>query len=160
MQVREIMNKDVIKVLPSTPLARLVDLFKEFHTFPMVPVVNDENRLIGKVSFENLLEVFHPHAADTRRLLRTIPFLEQEDPLDIFKVEITPEMGLLLVVEDFMDTKVISVKEDADIKEAYRLMKLNSREHLPVVDIKGQLVGMLGIFDVILTLFRGKGIIK
>lgn len=160
MQVREVMNRDVIRVHPSTPLAGLVDLFKKFHTFPMVPVVNEENRLVGKVSFENLLDVFQPHAPDTRRLLRTIPFLEQEEPLNIFKVEITKEMAVLLVVEDFMDTKVVSTREDAILEQAYQLMKMHNLEHLPVVNAAGELVGMLGIFDIILALFRERGVVK
>lgn len=160
MHVKEIMNKDVIKVLPSTPLVKLIDQFKGFHRFPMVPVVNEDNKLIGKVSFENLLEIFHPYTAETRRLLRAIPFMEQEDPMNIFKVEIPPEMGVLLVVEDFMDIKVISVKEDEIIEKAYKLMKLNNRDHLPVVNTENELVGVLGVFDIILALFKQKGILK
>jgi len=156
----EVANKDVIRAQPSTSLAKLLDLFKEFHTFPMVPVVNDENRLIGKVSFENFLEVFQPRAADTRRLLQAMSFLDQEEDLKIFKIEIPSEMGVLLVVEDFMDTKVISIREDSTLEQAYQLMKMHNLEHLPVVNAKNELLGMLGIFDIILALFRERGIVK
>ncbi|MFQ6078734.1 MAG: CBS domain-containing protein [Thermodesulfobacteriota bacterium] len=116
MLVREVLNKEVITVRPSTSLGKLLDLFKGFHTFPMVPVVNGENRLVGKVSFENLVEVFHPHGIDTKRLLETVSFLDREEPLDIFKIEITPEMGVLLVVADFMDTRVITIRACSIIK--------------------------------------------
>lgn len=160
MLVREVLNKDVITVRPSTSLGKLLDLFKNFHTFPMVPVVDDENKLIGKVSFENLLEVFHPHGIDTKRLLETVSFLDREEPLDIFKIEITPEMGVLLVVADFMDTRVITISENSTLEQAYRLMKMHNREHLPVVNSRNEFVGMLGIFDIVLDLFRERGIVK
>ncbi len=160
MRVGELVNKDVIKVQRSTSLVKLLDLFKGFHTLPMIPVVDNENRLIGKVSFEDFLKVFQPHSPDTKRLLRAVSFLDHEEPLEIFKIEITPEMGVLLVVEDFMDTKVISIRDDSSLEQAYLLMKTHNLEHLPVVNTRNELLGMIGIFDIILALFRQKGIVK
>lgn len=160
MQIREIMNTNVIKVYPSTPLIKLINLFKNFHTFPMVPVVDQDNILRGKVSFENLLDVFRPYAAATRSLLKAIPFLDQEDPLDLFKVEITSEMGLLLVVDDFMDKNVLSINENTDLEEAYKIMKIQNRDHLPVIDRNSKLIGIIGVFDIVLSLFRDQGVIQ
>jgi CBS domain-containing protein len=160
LRVREVLNKDVIKVRPSTSLAELLDLFKEFHTFPMVPVVDAENRVIGKVSFENFLEVFQPHGADTKHLLKAVSFVDQEEPLSIFGVEITPEMGVLFIVEDLMDRRVITIREDSSLEEAYNLMKMHNLEHLPVVNAENQFVGMLGVFDIVLAIFRERGILK
>ena len=160
MQVSEVLYKDVIKVRPSTSLAELLDLFKEFHTFPMVPVVDDENRLIGEVSLESFLEVFQPFGPDTKRLLETVSFVEQEEALSIFEAEIPPEMGVLLIVEDLMDRRVITIREDSSLEKAYYLMKLHNLEHLPVLNAKDQFVGMLGVFDVVLAIFRERGILK
>lgn len=157
MKVKDIMNKEVIKATPDTPLAALIRLFRDFHTFPMVPVVDEENKLIGKVSLEDLLNIFQPYTSSTRKLLRGVPFLEEEEPINIFDVEIIPETAVLLVVEDLMDKKVISVNQDEELSKAYQLMKMHNREHLPVVD-DGKLAGMLGIFDLIMALFREKGI--
>jgi CBS domain-containing protein len=158
--VHEVLNKDVIKVRPSTSLAELLGLFKEFHTFPMVPVVDSENRLIGKVSFENFLEVFQPHGEETKRLLKAASFVDQEEPLSIFDVDITPEMGMLFIVDDLMDTRVITIRGDSSLEEAYNLMKIHNLEHLPVVDAKNRFVGMLGVFDIILAIFKERGILE
>jgi len=158
--VREVIKKDIIKVRPSTSLAELLDLFKEFHTFPMVPVVDAENRLIGKVSFENFFEVFQPHGADTKRLLKAVSFVDQEEPLSIFEADITPEIGMLFIVEDLMDRRVITIRGDSSLEEAYNLMKIHNLERLPVVDAENQFVGMLGVFDIILAIFRERGILK
>jgi len=45
MQVRDVILKEVIKVRRSTSLKQLLNLFKDFHTFPLVPVVEEDNRL-------------------------------------------------------------------------------------------------------------------
>ena len=160
MLVREVMNKKVIKVQPSTSLANLLDLFKEFHTFPMVPVVDAENRLIGKVSLENFLEVFHPHNTGIKRLLDSVSFIDQEEALSIFEAEVTPEIGVLFIVEDLMDRRVITVREDSSLEDAYVTMKVNNLELLPVLDAEDKFVGMLGVFDIVLAIFREKGILK
>lgn len=86
MLVNDVMNRDVIKVTPATTLIELIRSFKNFHTFPMVPVVDETNKLIGKVSIEDLLNVFQPYTSSTRRLLRGVPFLEEEEiPLNLQK---------------------------------------------------------------------------
>lgn len=158
MQVKDIMNREVIKVTPETTLIELIRLFGDFHTFPMVPVADNENKLIGKVSLENLLDIFRPYTSSTRRLLRGVPFMEEEEPLNIFKVEITPEIAVLLIVDDIMNKKVISIKEDEEPQKAYQLMKTHNLEHLPVIDNGGRLAGMLGVFDLVMALFKEKGI--
>jgi CBS domain-containing protein len=126
----------------------------------MVPVVDAENRLIGKVSFENFLEVFQAHGADAKRLLKAVSFVDQEKPLSIFEADITPEIGMLFIVEDFMERRVITIRGDSNLEEAYNLMKIHNLEHLPVVDAENQFVGMLGVFDIILAIFRERGILK
>lgn len=157
MQVKDIMKKDVISVKLSTPLLGLIGQFKLFHTFPMVPVVDDSNKLIGKVSFEDLLNVFDPYDASTKRLMRAMPFVDLEESVDIFSVDLPAEMAYLLVVDDFMDSKVISADQNEELKDAYKTMKLNNMVRIPVVDEDKKLVGMLGIFDIVLALFKDKG---
>lgn len=154
MQVENIMNKDVIKVYPSTPLEELIKLFSNFHTFPMVPVVDEENKLIGKVSFTNLLDIFQPYTETTKRLLQAAPFIGEEQIFDIFKTQITPELRALLVVADLMNSRVISIADNTDIEQAYRIMKEHELEHIPVVTGENILAGILGMFDIVRWLFN------
>lgn len=159
MKVKDVMNREVIKVTPETTLIELIRLFRDFHTFPMVPVVDNENKLIGKVSLENLLDIFQPYTSSTRRLLRSVPFMEEEEPLNIFKAEIPPEIAVLLIVDDIMNKKVISINQDEELSKGYKLMNTHNLEHVPVTDNNKQLVGMLGIFDLVMALFKEKGIV-
>jgi CBS domain-containing protein len=155
MQVKEIMSQEVITVKRSTSLRQLLKIFAKFHIFPLVPVVEEDNRLVGIVSFRNLLQALQPRQME---MLKTIPFLDEERD-DIFKLDFTAEIGDLAIVDDIMERKFISVKEDTTLEEAYQLMKFHLKEEFPVVDKSGKLVGMIGIFDIIRELFHQKGVI-
>ncbi len=154
MLVKDIMKKDVVSVKRSTPLKELINILKNFHTIPLVPVVDDDNGLIGMVSFHNLIDAFLPYESS---ILKTIPFLEREE-IDIFELEITPEMGVLVLVDDLMDTKVLAVNEEEPLEKVYNLMKTHSIDKLPVVNQDQKLLGMIGDFDILIAVFRQKGI--
>ena len=156
MQVKEVMSEEVITVKRSTTLKQLLEIFTKFHIFPLVPVIEEDNRLVGVVSFRNLVNVFQLRQPE---ILKAVPFLDEEEE-DIFKVEFTEEMGNLVVADDIMERKFITVQEDVSLEEAYKLMKLHLKEEFPVVDRAEKLVGMIGIFDIIRHVFRQKGVIK
>lgn len=149
------MSKKVISVRPATTLRGLLRIFSKFHRFPLVPVVEDDNRLIGIISFRNLINVFLPQQPE---ILKTIPFLDEEKE-DIFKTKLTDEVGKLIIAEDIMEKKFIFIQEDVSLEEAYNVLKLNSKEELPVVDKEGHLVGMIGIFDIIREVFHQQNVI-
>ena len=155
MQVKEVMSREVITVKRSTTLRQLLEIFSKFHIFPLVPVVEEDNRLVGIVSFHNLIEAVQPHRPE---ILKTIPFLD-EDKEDIFKIDFTAEIGDLVIVDDIMENKFVTLKEDCSLEEAYRLMKLHLKEEIPVIDKASRLAGMIGVFDIIREVFRQKGVI-
>lgn len=154
MKVKELMNRDIICVRRSTTLSELIKFFKNFHTFPLVPVVED-NSLIGIVSFRNLTGIFRTQEPE---ILKTVPFIDEAQE-DILTTDISSEMGNLIIVDDIMDSNFVSIKEEANVEEAYNLMKLHSKEQLPVVDRKEKLIGIIGLFDIILGIFKDKGVI-
>ncbi|MGA1824508.1 MAG: HPP family protein [bacterium] len=156
MLVKEIMIKNIVTVKRSTTLKEIIFRLKNFFTFPLVPVVEDDGRLIGTVSFNNLINVFQPY--DTGGI-NFIPFLERED-VDIFELDITPEMAILIVVDDIMETKFFTVHEEESLEKAYSIMHTHTLDRLPVVDQEQKLVGMIGMFSILVALFRQDGIIK
>ena len=156
MKVSDVMTQDIIAVKRSTTLRELIKLFCKFHSFPLVPVIDKNNLLIGVVSFKNLIETFRTTSHD---IIKTIPFID-DDHRDIFDVDIPPEIGELCIVDDFMQAKFIAINKDSSIDEAYRIMFLHQCEKLPVVDSDQKIVGMIGEFDILLAIFREKGVIK
>ena len=73
MRVSEVMNQKIIAVSRSISLAELIERFCHFHSFPVVPVVDEQNSLIGVVSFRRLIETFRTSGHDILCLLYTSP---------------------------------------------------------------------------------------
>ncbi len=156
MKVSEVMTQKIIAVRRSTALTELIELFRHFHSFPLVPVVDEYNTLIGVVSFRRIIEAFCTSGQD---ILKTVAFIDEQH-LDIFDMDITPEIGRLCLVDDLMQTKFVTINQDSSIEEAYRLMQVHQSDQLPIVDSENKLVGMIGAFDILLAIFREKGVIK
>ncbi|MDI6851547.1 MAG: CBS domain-containing protein [bacterium] len=155
MLVKDIMNKDVIYVGEYTTLRELLIKFDNFHTFPLVPVVDEDKKLVGLVRLRNLIDVFFPY---NRELLRISPFVDEVWDENIFKVEIGPELGILVVMADIMDEDFAVIKGDEEIEKAYEQLKIHKSEQMPVVDGEGRLQGIIGLFDIVRYLFKQKGI--
>ena len=154
--VRDVMTREVLTVSRGTTLSELLKKFQKFHTFPLVPVVEEDGRLVGTILFEDLVEIFQ---AKGMSLIKGVPFLDR-DEIDIFSLDIDEESGVLFIVEDLLKRKFLYLNDDLPLEKAYTAMKLNSVDTLPVIDKEGKLVGMLGIFDILRAIFKEKGIIK
>lgn len=154
MKVIEATVTDIITVKRSLSLRSVLNKFKNFHTHPLIPVVDDQNCLIGIVYPENLLDLLRPQHA---KLFRNIPFLDIDE--DTFDLDSVPLMGELIIVDDIMATNFITIEADDSLQEAYKSMRLHKKEQLPVVDSEGKIVGTLGIFDIIWKMFKEKEIV-
>jgi len=155
-KIKEVMKKEIISVKRSTTLSQLLNLFKDFHSFPLVPVVDNKGLLVGVVYLRNLIEIFKPHHLD---ILKTIPLLDRHE-VDIFDLEIEPGMGNLIIVDDIMEKKFLKIQDSETLDKVYNEMKLHSKETLPVVNGKEKLVGIVGVFDILMEILREKGIFE
>lgn len=150
------MFSKVIAVQRSTTLKQLLENFSAFHTFPIVPVVEADNTLVGVISLKNLINILRPMEP---RTLKAIPFLD-EKPVEIPEVEITSEISQLIVADDIMDTKFVVLEEDMTDEQGFRLMRLHNREQVPVVDKDKKFRGIVGIFDIVINIFIEHGVLE
>ncbi|MBL7084480.1 MAG: CBS domain-containing protein [Candidatus Omnitrophica bacterium] len=159
MKVYDCMTKKPVTVKRSTTLSQLIKAFQKynFHTFP---VVQDDGRLVGIVNFEDILKVFQPYSKELSIMLEAVPFLEMESKEeDFLEADISSEMGILVVVDDIMNTHFTTIDPQADINFARAQMKLHSTPRIPVVE-EDKLIGVISLFDIILAVFRERGIIQ
>lgn len=160
MKVKDCMTRESITVNRSTTLTQLIKLFQQynFHTFP---VTESDGRLVGIIDFEDLLKVFQPYSSELHDMLKTVPFLEADpfEESDLLLADISGDMGALVVVDDLMRRQFVTVDADMDINQARTVMKLHNSARLPVVK-EERLIGIVSLFDIILAVFREKGIIK
>jgi len=159
MKVKDCMTKEVVTVKRSTTLSQLIKTFQKYN-FHTLPVVEADNDLVGIINFEDILKVFQPYSEDLSKMLMTVPFLDMESKEeDFLGADISSEMGILVVVDDIMDTHFVTAEPQIDINKARSLMRLHNIARLPVVE-EGKLIGMISLFDIILAVFRERGVIK
>jgi CBS domain-containing protein len=123
----------------------------------MAPVVDTDGTLLGIVNYRGILNIFRPFSQSVSEIVERMPFVEKIADED-FNLELSPEMGTLIVVDDIINTKFISIKETDTVREARRLMRLHNVEILPVVAEK-KLVGMLSLLDILVYIFKELDII-
>ena len=159
MKVKDCMTKEVVTVKRSTTLSQLIKTFQKYN-FHTLPVIEADNDLVGIINFEDISKVFQPYSTELSTMLKTVPFLDMESKEEDFQdADISSEMGILVVVDDIMDTHFVTAEPEIDINKAHSLMKLHNIARLPIVE-EGKLVGMISLFDIILAVFRERGIIK
>ncbi|MCG2710945.1 MAG: CBS domain-containing protein, partial [Candidatus Omnitrophica bacterium] len=106
---------------------------------------------------KSFFEIFKPYHQDL--LMRNPLSMISREPANIFDVDIEEGMGLLVIVADILDTKMVKVDQDEDIRKAYDLMQLHNREAIPVVDKDKKLVGIISVFDIVMKIFKEKGLV-
>jgi acetoin utilization protein AcuB len=128
MFVRDRMSSPAITVNPTTTFQDALRLMHEYH-FRRLPVVDQGGRLVGILSERDLL-----HAAPS-----------PATSLSIW------EMNYLLwklTAEQLMTKRVVTVCADTPLEEAARLMVVNKIGGMPVLDAKGNLVGVITETDI------------
>jgi CBS domain-containing protein len=151
------MSKNVVSVSRGTPLSEIIKTFRD-KNHHVLPVLEQGGKIVGMLDFEDVLKVFEPIDSETKQMLKTIPFIEAEGEQQLSTADLSPEMGFLVVADDIMSSKVVTVTADDDINDAYNQMKVHEIQRLFVVKDE-KLVGIICLFDIILALFKESGVI-
>ncbi len=152
---KEIMTEPVISVKAETSLKEAAEILDD-NSFSGMPVVDDEDRLIGILS-----------ETDIWRFTQQIIGQPLRDPHQVFTkskevlhVDITHrgveviELVASTTVETLMTTEVISVTEDTPVYEVSRLMEENDINRVPVVDAQKRLKGIITRADLITAMVK------
>jgi CBS domain-containing protein len=140
MRVRDVMITEVVTVNPTTPLAEVVELLIQ-QGVKAAPVI-EAGRVVGIVSGGDLLQ----RAGMELRLS-----LQRMLPAEALREQLQQLAGQGLTAADIMTAPAITVRDDAKLAEAARLMADKHLKRLPVVDAQGRLVGLVSRLDVLET---------
>lgn len=157
LSVASIMRRDAPTVKPSTTLQQLIEFMRKTNQY-MLPVVDDDNNLLGIVNYRGILNIFRPFSRSVSEIVERMPFVEKNDDEDL-NLQLSPEMGALILVDDIVNTNYVSIQEDKNIREARRLMRLHNIETIPVVSDK-KLVGVLSLLDILVYIFKEHDILE
>lgn len=140
MMIRDCMKREVISIPSTTTIREAAGVVVERH-IGLLPVVDDQGRLIGVVGLHNLLTLELP---DFVNFITDVDFVH-----DFGAVETTrPEPYLLEQPVSTLMQLAISVDEECGLLRAYALMLQHRLLDLPVVAKDGRLVGLASRVDI------------
>ncbi|MGB3458711.1 MAG: CBS domain-containing protein [Halobacteriota archaeon] len=145
-KVEEIMTRDVITATENDTVLNIVNVLRE-NSIAGVPVVNDQEEVIGVVSVSDILKLlddFHWYT----------PFFSAMDILHLHSDELEDvkrdiEEVSEMKVKDAMSKNPKTIAPDTLIDDAAQIMYSTGFNRLPVLDEKGKLVGIVARADII-----------
>lgn len=140
MTVSTCMKRHVVSIHSSDSIRSAAAIFVKKH-IGLLPVVDDKNKVIGVVGLRDLLTLEMPDF---------IEFIEDVDFVhDFGAVETTrPDAETLDQPVTSILKSVFTVEEDCGLLRAYALMLQHNLHDMPVVNKKGELVGITSRVDI------------
>lgn len=140
MTVSNCMKRHVISIRASDTVRAAAAIFVEKH-IGLLPVVDDKNKIVGVVGLRDLL---------TLELPDFVAFIEDVDFVhDFGAVETTrPDAESLDRPITSIIKSAFTVEEDCGLLRAYALMLQHNLHDMPVVNKKGELVGITSRVDI------------
>src|SRR5512132_1376357 len=147
MLVREVMSAGVVTARRSESVRSVVTKMLSRHC-GAIPVVEDDNVLIGMVTLRDVLIPLYPNYGEyIHDNVHSRDFVEMEEGYaDVLNQK----------AEDVMSLNPLTVSPLTPVLEAASYMGLKNFRRIPVVD-KGKLVGMVSVGDVNRGLFFTRG---
>ncbi len=147
LKAEDIMTKDVIAVKPETTVEELARLLIE-HKISGAPVVDDENRIVGVVTENDLIKKNARLHIPTIIRLFDAYFL-----LDSKKVEDEIKKMVATTVNEICNKKIVSLTEETSLEEIATIMSEKNIHLLPVLR-DGRVVGIVGKADVVRSMTK------
>jgi CBS domain-containing protein len=147
MLVHDVMSTGVV-IAKKTDTVRSVVVKMLSRNCGAIPVVEDDNRLVGMVTVRDVMLPLYPNYGDyIHDNVRSRDFIEMEEGY--------PEV-LAKKVEEIMSANPLTVSPNDPVLQAASYMGLKNFRRIPVVE-QGKLVGMVSIGDINRGLFLEKG---
>ncbi|PLX79633.1 MAG: hypothetical protein C0616_10685 [Desulfuromonas sp.] len=149
LKAKDIMTTDVQSVGPETELEELSKLFIAQNK-QALPVIDQEGKLIGLVSQNDLVERNKPlHIPTVISLFDWVFYLESEDE---FKKEV--ERMSARTVGEICRREVPTCTAETEVSEIAELMVDKAAHLVPVLDQDEKLVGVVARLDIIRAMGR------
>lgn len=148
MKVRDVFQKKVGYITPSLILSEAAR-FIFGHNHKGLPVIEGpRKKLVGFVTEQDITSQLFPSVQELME-----DFVHEKD----FEAMEKRVKGVLTKkVKDVMSKKVISIHVDEPLLKAESIMKINDISRLPVVDSKGNLIGIISKGDIFKALVSPK----
>ncbi len=144
MRVQDIMNT-AIKTAHADTLIKDIASIMCFNKISGVPVIDNDNQLIGVLSEKDILKAMFP---DVEQIM------QEGTKTDFESIEADYKSLLNQKAEDFMTQTVASVSPEMPLLKAASLMCVRKIRRIPVTDKNNKLIGIISIGDVHKAIFQ------
>lgn len=148
MRVREVMTTKVVTVTPDTKFKSIARLL-ERHRVNLLPVIDEEHRVVGVVSEADLLTKVDWQGRERPGRIERWLLLEDE----LRKAE-----GSL--ASQVMTTDVATTRPEATVNDVAHMMMISHVKAVPVVDEDNRLVGIVSRADLLKSFIRDDATIQ
>jgi len=139
--VADVMTERVVAVNAFAPFKEIVRTMQE-HRVSAVPVVDEDDRVMGVVSEGDLILKEDPELEGSAHLFEGMQRRQDRSK------------AAGLVASQLMTAPAITVRPEATLGEAARLMHRKAIKRLPVVDAEGRIVGIVSRADLLKVFLR------
>lgn len=144
MIVKDIMNTSV-KFAKADTLIKDIASIMCFNKISGVPVIDDNNKLIGVLSEKDILKAMFPDVAQ---------IMQEGGTTDFEAIESDYKHVLDKPTSDLMTQTVASVHPDMPLLKAASMMCVKQIRRIPVTDENNTLLGIVSIGDVHKAIFQ------
>jgi CBS domain-containing protein len=146
--VNDVMTVNVVAVRTAATFKEIADALAE-HRISAVPVLDDGTVVVGVVSEADLLHKLELATSDLHRRL-----------LDRRRIRTAKRKAAGDTAEALMSSPAVTIRPNAPIGEAARLMEQERIKRLPVVDDDGRLIGIVARRDLLRPYLRSDSVIR
>jgi CBS domain-containing protein len=145
LRVADVMSSSIVSVRPDTPVDELVRLLVA-GGYRAAPVIDANEQVVGLVTNSDLVE--------RGGLALRLDLLVSMSP-ETFERELATLAASGKTAADLMTSPAVTIRADATVLSAARLMAERRLKRLPVVDAAGRLLGMVSRVDLLRTVAEG-----
>ncbi len=146
VKISEIMTKNVETVSPTDSIKDAVNLMMD-SKLSTIPVINGDYQCVGILSRSDLTEMFLQEDSDLSQALDT-------DLIALKWLQQSLATSEARQVKELMTYEVATIRADQSLADACKEMARLQVHHLPVVDGRDTVVGIVSAFDVVSALAK------
>ncbi|MGR3179253.1 MAG: CBS domain-containing protein [Candidatus Anammoxibacter sp.] len=143
MKVGDVMKKDIHSVKRDTTIMEIVKILC-INRISGIPIVDDENHIIGIISEKDVLRAMYPSQAE---------YYEDPSCRNFDEIEQRYANIISMNVEQIMNRNTITTSPDEPLLKASSTMLVRKIRRLPVLD-NGKLVGIITQSDIHQAIFQ------
>jgi CBS domain-containing membrane protein len=143
LRLKDIMTREVVTIKPDQSLEEIWKLLRR-HRLRGAPVIDEAQKLVGIVSIADFLKVADWRMCNTVTARLKLFFSNKSS----------------YTVEQIMTTPVWVGHENMLLTEAFLIFSEKGINHLPLLDEKGELVGILTRLDLLSALYGDMAVIS